>query len=72
MDALAEARDRLLKEDPNFQRLVRKHEGYETRLAELRGRRFASDEEKREEATLKKLKLAVKDRLASLARSRKA
>lgn len=68
MDALVEARDRLLKEDANYQRLARKHEGYETRLAELRGKRFATDEEKREEATLKKMKLSVKDEMERIAR----
>jgi uncharacterized protein YdcH (DUF465 family) len=68
MDALAEARDRLLKEDPNYQRLARKHEGYEARLVELRARRFATEEEQHEEATLKKLKLAVKDEMERILR----
>jgi uncharacterized protein YdcH (DUF465 family) len=68
MDALVEARDRLMKEDSNFQRLARKHEGYEARLAELRGKRFATEEEKQEESTLKKLKLAVKDEMERIVR----
>ena len=68
MAALVDARDRLLKEDANYQRLARKHESYETRLAELRGKRFATDEEQREKSTLKKLKLSVKDEMERIVR----
>ena len=71
MDALAEARDRLLKEDANYQRLARKHEGYDARLAELRAKRFATVEEQREESTLKKLKLSVKDEMERILRERR-
>lgn len=63
MEAPTEARARLLKEDPQFQRLAKKHREYETRLAELRAKRFPTEEEKVEEAQLKKLKLSIKDEM---------
>ncbi len=68
MDALAEARDRLLKEDAKFQRLARKHEGFEVRLAALRAKRFATADEKQEESSLKRQKLAVKDEMERILR----
>ena len=68
MDALADARERLLREDANFRRLARKHREYEERLAEIRAKRFPTPEEQAEEARLKKLKLSVKDRMEEILR----
>jgi len=68
MDALADARERLIQEDPQFRRLARKHQEYENRLAELRAKRFPTEEEKVEEVTLKKLKLVVKDEMEQILR----
>ena len=68
MDALAEARERLIQRDPQFRRLAHKHQEYEERLAELRVKRFPTEEEKLEEAKLKKLKLAVKDQMEQILR----
>lgn len=62
-------RDVLLQEDDEFQRLAEKHEELEERLTFLSGKIFLSDEEKLEEVTLKKKKLALKDKMAALIRN---
>ncbi len=72
MDALAETRDRLAREDATFRRLALKHREYDERLAELRGRRFLTDEEKLEEVRLKKLKLSLKDQMETIVRQHRA
>lgn len=69
MGAPTETRDRLLREDPQFLRLSRKHQEYEDRLAELGAKRFPTEEERREEAQLKKLKLSVKDEMERILRT---
>lgn len=68
MDVPAETRERLIRDNPSFRRLARKHEEYEDRLQDLQGRRFPSEEEKMEEVTLKKLKLQVKDEMERILR----
>ena len=62
-------REVLLQEDEEFQRLVQKHEELEERLTFLSGKIFLSAEEKLEEVTLKKKKLALKDKMAVLIRN---
>jgi len=59
----------LLQENEEFQRLAQKHQELEERLTILSGKIFLSDEEKLEEVTLKKKKLAVKDKMAALIRN---
>ena len=68
MTTASETRERLSREDANFQRLARKHREYEERLGKLQVRRYLSDAEKLEEIKLKKLKLAVKDHMEELVR----
>ncbi len=68
MDVLADARERLIQQDPQFRRLARKHQEYDDRLKALRAQRFPTEEEKLEEVTLKKLKLAVKDQMEQILR----
>ena len=62
-------REVLLREDEEFQRLAQKHEELEERLTFLSGKIFLSSEEKLEEVTLKKKKLALKDKMAALIRN---
>jgi len=61
-------REVLLQQNEEFQRLVQKHEELEERLTFLSGKIFLSEEEKLEEVTLKKKKLALKDKMAVLIR----
>jgi len=56
------------KDQANLHRLAQKHEECEERLAELAARRFPTEEEQYEEATLKKLKLRIKDEMESIHR----
>jgi hypothetical protein len=58
----------LLKENKEFRRLARKHRELDERITSLSGRYFLSDAEKFEEATLKKKKLALKDKMADFIR----
>lgn len=68
MKDLQETRDRLAREDADYRRLFRKHEEYETRLADLQARRYLTEEEQVEETNLKKLKLRIKDQMEDLVR----
>jgi len=68
MDAMSDARERLLRDDPAFRRLSEKHHQFELRLDSLRSKRFLSEEEKTEEVRLKKLKLAAKDEMEQILR----
>jgi len=68
MNSALEARQQLAREDPNYQRLVRKHEEYDSRLQELRSRKYLSEDEQMEEVRLKKLKLALKDQMEAIVR----
>jgi uncharacterized protein YdcH (DUF465 family) len=60
----------LLQENEEFQRLAKKHQELEERLTFLSGKIFLSDQEKFEEVTLKKKKLALKDKMATMIRRR--
>ena len=54
------------KDEVNLRRLALKHRELDERLAVLAGRRFPTEPERFEEATLKKLKLKVKDEIESI------
>ena len=58
----------LLKENEEFKRLARKHRELDDRITVLSGRFLLSEQEKFEEATLKKKKLALKDKMADFIR----
>lgn len=61
--------DVLMKESEEFQQLLRRHRELDKRLSTLNEKLFLSDEEKYEEITIKKKKLAIKDRMATMIRS---
>jgi uncharacterized protein YdcH (DUF465 family) len=58
------------KDQNNLRRLTQKHRDCEDRLAALAARRFPTEQEQYEEATLKKLKLKIKDEIESIHRQR--
>ncbi len=60
------AGERVSRQDPGFRRLQEKHREYDRRLQELQSQRYLSDEEKLEEVRLKKMKLALKDRMEAM------
>jgi uncharacterized protein YdcH (DUF465 family) len=68
MNSALEAQQQLAREDPDYQRLARKHEEYDARLRGLRSHKYLSDEEQMEEVRLKKLKLALKDQMEAIVR----
>ena len=69
MNQVSDIRERLVEEDPQFRRLVNKHQEYEKRLEELRSSKFLTEEEKVEEVKIKKLKLSLKDQMEEIIRS---
>ena len=58
----------LARESPEYRRLYQKHRLFEERLAKLNARPFLNEQEKVEAVKLKKQKLALKDRMAEIAR----
>ena len=59
-------RDELLKQNPTFRDLVQQHQTFEKRLSELAHLTYPSDDEQREETTLKKRKLQIKDEIYAI------
>jgi uncharacterized protein YdcH (DUF465 family) len=68
MENASRVRERLAENDPEFRRLVRKHQDFEKRLEELQSRKFLTEQERVEETNIKKHKLALKDRMEELIR----
>ncbi len=64
-----DVRELLLRESEEFQQLSKRHQELDERLTALTSKYFLSEEEKLEEITLKKRKLAIKDRMAHMIRS---
>lgn len=65
-DAVAE---HLSRESEEYRRLSEKHQSFEEKLKSLNARHILSEEEKLEAVKLKKRKLALKDRMAEIARN---
>jgi uncharacterized protein YdcH (DUF465 family) len=59
----------LMMESEEFQKLSEQHRELDARLKILNKKHFLTDDEKLEETTIKKKKLAIKDRMAVLIRS---
>ena len=64
-----EIKELLLRESEEFQQLSRRHQELDERLCVLTAKFFLTEEEKVEEVTLKKKKLAIKDRMAHMIRA---
>jgi uncharacterized protein YdcH (DUF465 family) len=63
-----EVRNLLLQQDDQFRQLVEQHHQLDHRLHELTDKHYLSTSEQFEEITLKKRKLALKDRMEEMAR----
>lgn len=61
-------RSMLLQTDDEFQQLAARHKELEHRLAELAGKAHLTEPEHFEEATIKKRKLQLKDRMEDIVR----
>jgi uncharacterized protein YdcH (DUF465 family) len=57
-----------VKSDDEYRQLAEQHHQYESRLGELADKVVLSDDEQLEEATLKKKKLQLKDKMQELSR----
>jgi uncharacterized protein YdcH (DUF465 family) len=57
-----------VKSDDEYRELAEQHHLYESRLGELAEKAVLSDDEQVEEATLKKKKLQLKDKMQELSR----
>ena len=58
--------ERLIKEDAEFRRAYRAHKEYERLVERMEEKRYLSPEEEVEKKRLKKLKLAMKDKMESI------
>jgi uncharacterized protein len=56
-------KERLMAENPEFRRLHDEHRDHESRLSALAAKAVLTDEEQVQERELKKLKLALKDKM---------
>jgi len=61
-------KDQLLASHDEFRRLATEHTQYAERLDLLTQKRYLTEDEKLEEVRLKKLKLRLKDQMASIER----
>ena len=59
-------KDRLMSSSPEFHRLVEEHSNFEQRLHDLHTHQHMTERDLVEEATLKKKKLQVKDRMNTM------
>ncbi|MBI4161112.1 MAG: YdcH family protein [Acidobacteria bacterium] len=67
-----EIRERLARESEEFRTLREQHRDFEARLEILQQKTCLSEAERTEEKVLKKRKLALKDRMEKMVRSRQA
>jgi uncharacterized protein YdcH (DUF465 family) len=61
-------KERLVNEREDYRKLDELHQGFDERLTELNDKAFLSDEEQIEITKIKKEKLHLKDKMASIAR----
>lgn len=67
---LGDVKAELLRTDESFRQLVSEHQALDERIAHLTRQSFPSDEEQFQAISLKKQKLALKDRIESIVRGR--
>jgi uncharacterized protein YdcH (DUF465 family) len=67
-----ELKDHLRQTDQEFRQLADKHHELDSRLTELSSKHYLSEPEQREEVTLKKRKLQLKDRMEDIMRRYRA
>ncbi len=60
----------LLQQDETFRQLVSEHHALDEQIRHLSGLAYLSDRQQYEETALKKRKLALKDRIESMVRTR--
>ncbi|HZI93443.1 MAG TPA: hypothetical protein VFE84_04310 [Patescibacteria group bacterium] len=60
--------EQLVQQSDEYRQLLEKHRDFEDHLGRLNEKYFLSEQEKLEATTLKKQKLALKDRMAEIAR----
>ena len=65
-------KEELLRTDEEFHQLAARHHELEDRLHELTAKHYLSEPEQLEQATLKKRKLQLKDRMEDILRRRRA
>ena len=63
-----EVKDFLLQSDQHFRQLAEQHHQLDDRLHQLIDKHYLSETEQLEQITLKKRKLAIKDRMESIVR----
>jgi uncharacterized protein YdcH (DUF465 family) len=59
-------REQLLLENEEYRKLAAEHQLYDHKLEHLSSKHFLSEEEKLQEKTMKKKKLALKDQMHSM------
>ena len=67
-----EQKQQLLRTDDEYRQLSAKHQELELRLKELADKHYLSEPEQREEVTLKKRKLQLKDRMEDIVRRQRS
>ena len=61
-------KDALLRTDDGFRQLVQEHQALDERIRQLSSLIYPSDQQRYEEISLKKKKLALKDRIEAIVR----
>jgi uncharacterized protein YdcH (DUF465 family) len=61
-------KDSLLRTDDGFRQLVQEHQALDARIRQLSSLNYPTDQQRYEETSLKKKKLALKDRIEAILR----
>ena len=69
-DEKPDVKDMLLRTDQDFRQLVSEHHALDERIRHLSSFAYLTDQQRYEETALKKQKLALKDRIEAIVRTR--